>query len=433
VSGARRLLFVSPHFPPDSAAATHRARILAPHLPKFGWQPLVLTVDDDSIEGERDPELADSCRGIGRVVRVRAWPATRTRRLGFGDLGLRSYAALRRAAVALAAAEPVAATIVTTYPIYPAVIGAALKRSRGIPFVLDLQDPWVGAWGKDTGPGGAPDLRSRASRWIARRLERRVATAADAFMSVSLRTLRDVVVRVPDASRVPHLEVPIGWEPADWRRVRGDGRPNGLFQPDDGCVHVCAVGTVLPTSLDGVRMFLCALRRIADEAPLDRRVRVWFVGTSNQRLPHVRRVVYPLAVAAGVDRVVEEVPERAAYFDALRILRDAHVVLVMGSDEPHYSPSRVFPALASRRPVIARLHRASPAWPLLEAAAASRPVALVDATGDEATQVSAWMAALREMLACARESAADDAVLAPFAGEALAADVARLLDRITAR
>lgn len=433
MSGVRHLLFISPHFPPDSAAATHRARILAPHLPKFGWQPLVLTVDDASIEGEIDPELADGCRNMGRVVRVRAWPAARTRRLGFGDLGLRSYTALRRAAFALAAAERVAATLVTTYPIYPAAIGAALKRSRGTPFVLDLQDPWVGAWGKDTGPGGAPDMRSRASRWIARRLERRVGTTVDALMSVSLRTLGDVVARVPDASHVPHLEVPIGWEPADWHRVRGDGRPNGLFQPDDGCVHICAVGTVLPTSLEGVRTFLAALRRVTDEARPDWRVQVWFVGTSNQRLSDVDRVVHPLAVAAGVDRVVKEVPARAAYFDALRILRDAHVVLVLGSDEPHYSPSRVFPALASRRPVIARLHRASPAWQLLETAASSRPVALVDASGDEATQVSAWTAALPQMLARARESAADDEVLAPFAGEALARKVAGLLDRITAR
>ena len=32
----RRLLMVSPHFPPDSSAGTHRVRLLAPHLPEFG-------------------------------------------------------------------------------------------------------------------------------------------------------------------------------------------------------------------------------------------------------------------------------------------------------------------------------------------------------------------------------------------------------------
>ena len=30
----RRVLMISPHYPPDSTAATHRVRLLAPHLPR---------------------------------------------------------------------------------------------------------------------------------------------------------------------------------------------------------------------------------------------------------------------------------------------------------------------------------------------------------------------------------------------------------------
>ena len=41
----RRVLMVSPHFPPDSSAATHRVRLLAPHLAGYGWEPTVVTVD----------------------------------------------------------------------------------------------------------------------------------------------------------------------------------------------------------------------------------------------------------------------------------------------------------------------------------------------------------------------------------------------------
>ena len=40
----RRLLMISPHFPPDSSAGTHRVRLLAPYLEAFGWRPTVLTV-----------------------------------------------------------------------------------------------------------------------------------------------------------------------------------------------------------------------------------------------------------------------------------------------------------------------------------------------------------------------------------------------------
>src|SRR5262245_66508171 len=94
----RRVLMISPHFPPDSTAATHRVRLTAPHLPACGWEPTVLTVDSRDYEGPLDPALADSVPDSVDVVRVRAWPARMTRAIGLGDLGMRAYTALRRAA-----------------------------------------------------------------------------------------------------------------------------------------------------------------------------------------------------------------------------------------------------------------------------------------------------------------------------------------------
>jgi hypothetical protein len=429
----RSLLFISPHFPPDSAAGTHRARILAPHLAGHGWRPIVLTVDPASIDGELDEELGDAVNGDLRVVRVRAWPHRWTRRAGFGDLGLRAYRSLRRAAMDLARTERVHATLVTTYPTYPALIGAAMKRTLRIPFVLDLQDPWVGAWGKEVGPGGRPDLRSRASRALATRLEVRAVEAADALMSVTRRTIAEVISRVPSAASLPQLDVPIGWDAGDWSRVRDDGRPNGLFDRNDGRVHVCAVGTVLPTATDGLRALLGAVSCLVRDAAMRDRLRVWFVGTSNQRRADAPALVRPLAEAAGVGDVIIEQAPRLAYFDALRVLRDAHAVLVLGSHEPHYTPSRVFPAIASRHPVIARLRRDSPASQLLAEAAATRHVELIDATRSAAEQTQAFGAALTRVLHGVHPGdAADDGPIAPYTGESLARGVAALLDRVTA-
>ena len=42
---SRRVLMVSPHFPPDSSAASHRVRLLAPYLGEHGWEPTVVTVE----------------------------------------------------------------------------------------------------------------------------------------------------------------------------------------------------------------------------------------------------------------------------------------------------------------------------------------------------------------------------------------------------
>ena len=70
----RRVLMVSPHFPPDTNAATHRVRLLAPHLPARGWEPTVVAVDPRDYEGRLDPALADLVPPWLRVVHARAWP-----------------------------------------------------------------------------------------------------------------------------------------------------------------------------------------------------------------------------------------------------------------------------------------------------------------------------------------------------------------------
>ena len=159
---------VSPHFPPDSSAASHRVRLLAPHLPAAGWSPTVLTVRASAYEGRLDPELAALVPPSVRVERADAWPAAITRRAGLGDLGLRSFTGLRRACRSLLARERFDALFITIYPTYPALLGPMLKRRFAIPFVLDYQDPWVGAWGRTVGGGadGRPDWKSRASRQI---------------------------------------------------------------------------------------------------------------------------------------------------------------------------------------------------------------------------------------------------------------------------
>ena len=151
----------------------------------------MVTVDPRDYEGRLDPGLASLVPAELRVVRCRAWPARWTRRIGIGDLGLRAFAGLRRACADLLRRERFDALFITIYPTYPALLGPILKRQFGVPFVLDYQDPWVGAWGEavGAGPNGRPDIKSRLTRAVARRLEPRAVRAADAITTVSAPTV----------------------------------------------------------------------------------------------------------------------------------------------------------------------------------------------------------------------------------------------------
>ncbi|HEX7136489.1 MAG TPA: glycosyltransferase, partial [Vicinamibacterales bacterium] len=212
----RRVLMVSPHFPPDSSAAAHRVRLLAPHLPAAGWCPTVVTVETNGYEGRLDTELASLVPDSIEVVRAPTWPAKWTRRVGIGDLGLRAFVGLRRACRGLLARERFDALFITVYPVYPALLGPRLKSEFGVPFILDYQDPWVGEWGRRVGGGsnGTPDFKSRASRQLGEWLEPRAVQAADALVAVSQGTLDGIVRRIPVAPGVPTDVIPLGFEPS---------------------------------------------------------------------------------------------------------------------------------------------------------------------------------------------------------------------------
>ena len=431
----RRLLMISPHFPPDSSAGTHRVRLLAPHLEAHGWRPTVLTVAEQDYEGRVDPELAALVPPSLAVVRSRALSVRATRPFGVGDLGLRALPGLRRAAWRLCGQDAFDAVFITIYPTYPAVLGPMIKRRFGLPFVLDYQDPWVGAWGRAVGGGaaGAVDFRSRSTRAIAARLEPRVLRAADGVTAVSARTYEDAFARIGVAPRAV-AEIPIGWDSADLDALARRGGRARLI-PEDGRVNICYTGTLLPLGVATLRAVLTAARAVLDRDPLAAdRLRFYFFGTSNQAAGGEPRVV-PHARELGVEHLVHEHPARLDYLDALDALRQASALLLIGSSEPHYTPSKVFPALLASRPLLAVYHSESTAVEMLSAAAPA-PAARVITFNDERPVervVGCIAEALRGVLSSAGEPVRiDRTVLEPWSATALAGRLAALCDRIVA-
>jgi glycosyltransferase involved in cell wall biosynthesis len=391
----RRVLCISPHFPPDSTAATHRLRLLAPHLAAHGWEPTILTVDPRDYEGRLDPALARSVPADVRVIHARAWPAPLSRRLGFGDLGMRSFRGLWRAASSLLASERFDAVFITIYPTYPALLGPMLKRRFNVAFVLDYQDPWVGEWGRSVGPGahGDPDLRSRASRLVATSLEPRALKAADGVTAVSKATYEQALERTPSAMPRALAELPVGWDRRDLEFLTS---APATF-PDDGLVHLAYVGTLLPAGFETLRAVFAAVRTLRSTEPACR-LRLHFFGTSNQRTADAPARVLPVAAEFGLLDVVTEHAPRLDYFDALAVLRDSTAVLLMGSSERHYTPSKVFPAIIAEKPVLAVMHEASNASDLLRRLGGPPSIRLVTYDGMAEARAAAIAAEMRALV-----------------------------------
>jgi hypothetical protein len=427
------VLIISPHFPPDSSAATHRVRLLAPHLARFGWEPTVLTLEPAAYEGRLDPVLADLVHGPVRVVRARALPARLTRRVGIGDLGLRSFPGLYRAASGLLSSERFDALFITIFPAYTALLGPLLVRRFGVPFVLDYQDPWVNAWGVEIGGGsnGRVDFKSRASRFLAERLEPLAVGAASAITAVSPGTYAPILERNPHIHPVT-AAIPIGADPGDFQSAALPPSSAG-FEP--GRIHLCHVGTIAPLGLETVRAVLQAIARIrASDPDLYDRLRVHFIGTSNQSIETSDDRVAPLARALGVADVVREAPTRVPYSTAIQMMRGASALLVLGSTEAHYTASKVFPLLLAERPIVAVCHEGSTVTDILRAVARPPSVRLV--TYSDRARAEAHVDEVRTALtATCRQpvwdrGAVDSTRFSEFLAESLAGRLAAVFDQI---
>jgi len=434
----RRVLMISPHFPPDSSAGTHRVRLLAPHLVEHGWEPTVLSVDPRDVPGRLDPSLARLVPAHVRVIHARAWSVHWTRRVGIGDLGLRALTGLWQRATELLRHERFHAVYITTYPTYPALVGPALRRRFALPFVLDYQDPWVGEWGRTVGPGpnGKPDLKSRLSRALATWLEPIVLARTDAVTAVSAGVVDALRARTPVVGLRPSAVIPVGGEPADFDQVWRSPRPNRFFDPIDGQIHGCVVGTLLPLGLETLRATCLALADLRSKRPLlGKALRLHFLGTSNRTDPAALERARPIALECGVDDCVSEVAPRLDYLDALTVQTQASFLLLLGSSEPHYTPSRLYPALLAKRPILAVYHAASSAASILHRVARPPSVRLVtyDGRNRALSRVPALASALGDLATAPQYDPADvdPVALAEYGAKAQAGRLAALLDEVS--
>jgi glycosyltransferase involved in cell wall biosynthesis len=420
---------VSPYFPPSGVAGVHRARHLAKHLPSAGWAPIVLCVDETHHEQRLDPSLAALVPAETEIVKVGALPAKLTRAVGVGEISLRAWFQLSSKLNELVTRRPVHAVMITGSPYFPMLLASRVKRRFGIPVLLDFQDPWVSSW------GATQRMLSKAgiSHALATALEPRVLRHADYITSVSEVQNAELVARYPWLDAKQMAAIPIGSDPDEFEVLRSRAAHIGLVALPRENIHLSYVGTIWPGVIASVRTLLRAFARLrASDPGLASRIRLNFVGTNADPNDLTTKRVLPLAQAEGVTDAVFEFPARLPYLEALAVLTRSDGLLLIGSDEPHYTASKIYPALMSQRPFVSLFHRASSAHAILSAAGGGRALAF-----ESNAELSALEAPLEDALATlalnpASFGTADSAVYAPYEAGNIARRFAVILDAMTA-
>ena len=391
----KTVLVVGPDFVPSSMPPALRIRFLVRHLPEFGWNPVVLSVDPRCYEHATDAENERLLPDGLEVIRTPAASPQWTRKIGIGDLGLRSLRQQWKAIQKICARRTVDLLLLSVPPYPTMVLGRLAYRRFRIPYIVDYQDPWVTDYYLSKPKSQRPP-KWRWSHALAKILEPFALRNVAHITGVSTGTTDSVVRRYPWLKDIPTTEIPLGGEPADFEYLSRHRRANPVFAPGDGLVHVSYVGVCIPGMNATLRALFEAVRLgLRDDPTLFGRLRLHFVGTTYS--PQATEQVLPVAREMGVEQSITERPARVAYLDALQVLLDSDGVVMVGSDAPHYTASKLFPYVLAQKPLLAIFHRESSVVRIAAQTRAGKVVTFDNADGPPAKgvpEIRAWLTAL---------------------------------------
>ena len=354
--GTRRVLIISPSFPPMNTPDMQRARMSLPYYRYFGWEPHVLTVDPFKQDGAREDALLETIPDDVPVYRCGALPLTWSRRLGIGNLGLRSWANFLVAGARIIRREKIDLVFFTNTQFVTFTLGRLWRAWLGVPYVIDLQDPWRTDYYQRAGsrkpPGGWKYQFARLQAWL---LEGWSFRRMAGFISVSEHYIRDLQKRYVWFSKIPAETIRFGASETDMAVARRLSATAALAVPATApgvrrFVYTGAAGPIMPHAL---KVLFGALKRFREQNPTEAaRLRFEFLGTSYAKPDRAKATVVPIAAEYGVQDQVVEVASRLGHLECLEIQAKADVLLLLGSSDLAYSPSKLYPYYLARRPIL---------------------------------------------------------------------------------
>ena len=221
----KKVLIFTYYWPPAGGPGVQRYLKFCKYLREFGWEPIIITVQNGSYPYTDESLAADIPQGI-QVIKTKTLEpfeiynrlqGKRGKTVGVGMTGYRdSQSIVQKISkyvranffipdarkfwkkYALAAAKKVMAenqieVVITTGPPHSThLIGLELKRKLSIPWVADFRDPWTTVYYNKFFP------RTKRTKRIDQRLENSVLINSDCIITVSHGMKNEYIGRAPN-------------------------------------------------------------------------------------------------------------------------------------------------------------------------------------------------------------------------------------------
>lgn len=419
----RRALLIAFHFPPfQGSSGLQRTLSFCRHLPHHGWVPSVLTVDPRAyVQAGRD-QVGDVPDGV--TVR-RAFALDAARHLSVRGRYLQATALPDRWVSWVPAGVVEGLRLIrqqrpdvlwSTYPIATAhLIGWALHRITGLPWVADFRDPMVETIER-TGEQFPRDPAVRRARLRVERLVARRATCA-VFCTDSARTI--FTARYPQVQAARTAVIENGFDEAIFSEVEpAVPMPGPAASRPLALLHSGVLYRSTDRSPEGL---FDALRLLLDEGRLaPDEVRIVLRASGND-------AEYAEMIATRRLQALVRLAPQVGYREALAEMFAADALLLFqGYTSNPAIPAKAYEYLRTRRPIFALVDSEGETARLVGRLGAGRIAPM-----DDARQIAESLAGLLADLRSGAIRPLADEVIQAHSREHRSAELARLFDDVT--
>lgn len=374
----KRVLVISPNFPPVNAADMQRIRHSLAYFKELGWEAEVVAVATEYVETYSiDPLLNETIPADVKVYHVKALDVKKTRKYGLGSLSMRSFFAYKKMGNQLLRNSKFDLVYFTTTAFHVMALGRYWKQKFGVPFVLDLQDPWRNDFYLDKPKSERPP-KFMVSYNIDKYLEMYTMKKVDGIISVSQGYVDTLLDRYPYMRPKQFTVIPFGYSTLDFEVMEKHVKEVSVQLKKDK-INIVYIGRGGHDMKLATECFFTALKKLAEsDAPIRQKVHCWFIGTSYAMEGKGTPTIKPIADRLGVGDMVTEITDRKPFFETLYLLKNAEGLFIPGSTDKAYTASKIYQYVLAEKPMLAVFYKGSSVISILEKAGTGTVVTFDD-------------------------------------------------------
>ncbi|TDG35325.1 hypothetical protein EZJ43_14425 [Pedobacter changchengzhani] len=338
-----------------------------PYFEELGWQAEVITVDQKFTDVVKDELLLNTVPTSIPIHRVKALSKKYTAKVGLGSLALRSLWFIRKKGNELLKTKKFDLIYFSTTEFPVCILGTYWKKKFGIPYVIDMQDPWHTDYYKDK-----PKAERPKKYWFSYRLNKYLEPlamkAVDGLIAVSANYIETLEQRYPRLKNKLSAVITFGAFEVDFEiATEYNEQLNLVYKAEKKQVNLVYVGRGGHDLKPALQTLFSAFKKGLKEDPQRfEKISMHFIGTSYAPKGKGEFTVKPVASDFGLTNYVSEYTDRIGFYESIKNLQNADGLMIVGSNQADYTASKLYPYILAKKPLLAVLHSGSSATKILK-------------------------------------------------------------------